>query len=68
VTILPHNNILESDVDSGHNTQVDQAQGEVQVPTGVRDSSNMTDTKWDKWIKDVADSTVIKKEEHEGGP
>jgi hypothetical protein len=53
-------------VDSGHTMQVDPAQDEVQVSSTARNSSDVTDTKWDKWMKDVADSSVIKKEE-EGG-
>jgi hypothetical protein len=60
--------ILESDVDSGHTMQVDPAQDEVQVSSTARNSSDVTDTKWDKWMKDVADSSVIKKEEDGDDP
>lgn len=60
--------ILESDVDSGHAMQVDPVQDEVQVSNTARDSSDGTDTKWNKWMKDVADSSVIKKYENEDDP
>jgi hypothetical protein len=60
--------ILESDVDSGLAMKVDPAGDDAQVSNTARDASDMTETKWDKWMKDVADSSVIKKEDEEDDP
>jgi len=55
--------ILESNVDSGQAVQVDPAHDEVQESSTASNSSDMTDNKWDKWMKDVADNSVIDKKE-----
>jgi hypothetical protein len=55
--------VLEGDVDSGQATQVDPAHDEVQESSTARSSSDMTDNKWDEWMKDVADGSVINKKE-----
>jgi hypothetical protein len=60
--------ILEGDINTGHAMQVDPAQDDNQVSNTVRDSSDMTDTKWDNWMKDVADSSVARKEKEDDDP
>jgi hypothetical protein len=55
--------VLESDTDSGHAIKVDPDQDEAQLSSTIKDTTDVTDSKWDEWMKDVADSTVIKREE-----
>lgn len=48
--------ILESDIDSGFPMKIDSDQDEVQLSSTT---TNVTDSKWDKWEKDVTGSSVI---------
>jgi hypothetical protein len=58
--------VLEGDSDSGQATKVDTEQDEAQLSSTTRDATDVTDSKWDEWMKDVADSSVIKKDEDDG--
>jgi Cyclin len=58
--------VLEGDSESGRSEEIDPEQVDAQLSNTTRDATDVTDSKWDEWMKDVASSSRVKKEKDDG--
>lgn len=55
--------VLETDADSGPAIKVDSVQDDAQLSSTTTQATGVTDSKWDEWMKDVADNAPVMKED-----